>query len=114
VRVLAPALNSRLAHWVSDIDSAVRAAEERMRATIEELRSHGLKVTGEVGDANPLAAIADALHGFPADEIMISTWPAGSSRWMEKDLPRRAAERFGVPVKHLISAYDQPRVGLAA
>jgi hypothetical protein len=114
VRVLAPALNSRLAAWVSDIDSAVRAAEERMRATIEELRSHGLKVTGEVGDANPLAAIADALHWFSADEIMISTWPAGSSHWIEKDLPRRAAERSGVPIKHLISAYDQPSVGLAA
>lgn len=112
VRVLAPALNSRLAHWVSDTDSAVRAAEERMRATVDELRRYGLKVTGEVGDADPLAAIADALHGFPASEIIISTWPAASSHWMEKDLPRRAAERFGVPIKHLISAYDQPTVAL--
>jgi hypothetical protein len=114
VRVLAPALNSRLAHWVSDIDSAVRAAEERMRATIAELRHHGFTVTGEVGDADPLAAIADALRVFPANEIVVSTWPADSSHWLERDLPRRAAERFGVPITHLISAYDQPVAQVAA
>jgi len=65
VLVLAPALNSRLRHWVSDIDGAVRAAEARMHDTIHELRRHGVEVKGEVGDADPLAAIADALVSFP-------------------------------------------------
>lgn len=108
VMVLAPALNSRLRHWVSDTDAAVQAAHERMRGTIGELRRHGLTVTGEVGDADPLAAMADALATFAATRIMISTWPAGTSNWLEKDLPSRAAERFGLPIHHIISPYDAP------
>jgi hypothetical protein len=108
VLVLAPALNSRLRHWVSDVDDAVEAAHERMRGTIGELRRHGLTVTGEVGDADPLAAMADALATFAASRIMISTWPPGASNWLEKDLPSRAAERFGLPIHHIVSPYDAP------
>lgn len=114
VLVIAPALNSRLRHWMSDIDGAVRDARQRMSATIDELRRHGLNVRGEVGDADPLTAIADALPLFPASEIIVSTWPAGASNWLEIDLPRRAAERFNVPVWHVISAYDAPHPTAAA
>ena len=114
VLVVAPALNSRLRHWVSDIDAAVHAAEQRMRATIDELRRHGLNVRGHVGDADPITAIDDALVTFRASQIMISTWPAGVSNWLEKDLPRRAAERFDVPIEHVVSAYDAPVGALAA
>jgi hypothetical protein len=110
VRVLAPALNSRLAHWVSDVDGAVRKAEERMASTIGELRRRGMSVDGEVGDADPMLAIGDALHTFDAKEIIISTWPAGTSNWLEKDLPRRAAETFKRPIHHLTSIYDMPLV----
>ncbi len=108
VLVLAPALNSRLRHHMSDTDSTLRDARERMSSTIEALRREGLTVRGEVGHADPLAAIADALVQFPAGEIMISTWPRATSNWLEKDLPRRAAERFGIPIDHVISAYDAP------
>ncbi len=114
VLVLAPALNSRLRHMLSDSDGAVKAARERMHGTIAELRRHGLIVEGEVGDSDPLAAITDALVEFHADEIMISTWPDGASNWLEKDLPRRARERFDVPVHHLTSPYDLPAVTEAA
>jgi hypothetical protein len=111
VLVLAPALNSRLRHRLSDSDAAVEAAHDRMRATIEELRRLGLTVTGEVGDADPLTAMADALASFAATRIMISTWPAGASNWLEKDLPGRAAERFGLPIHNIVSRYDAPVSG---
>ncbi len=114
VLVLAPALNSRLRHWVSDVDAAVEAARERMQGTIDELRRHGLTATGRVGDADPLQAIADALVGFAASRVIISTWPAGASNWLEKDLPNRAAARFGLPIHHLISPYDLPVAGSVA
>ena len=114
VLVVAPALNSRLRHMLSDFDGAVTAAQERMHGTIAELRRHGRTVEGEVGDSDPLAAITDALVQFRADEIMISTWPAGASNWLEKDLPRRARERFDVPVHHLTSPYDLPASTKAA
>ena len=44
---------------------------------------------------------------------MISTWPAGASNWLENDLPRRAAERFNLPVAHVVSAYDAPHATAA-
>jgi hypothetical protein len=57
----------------------------------------GEHVEGIVGDAEPLAAIQDAinLHGF--DEIIISTLPTRVSRWLKLDLPSKAAG-LGLPV----------------
>ena len=57
----------------------------------------GGHVEGIVGDAEPLAAIQDAinLHGF--DEIIISTLPTRVSRWLKLDLPSKAAG-LGLPV----------------
>jgi len=66
----------------------------------------GAPVTGAVGDADPLAAISDALHGQPFDEIIISTLSRRLSRWMRMDLPSKA--RFlGLPVTH-VSPDRQP------
>jgi hypothetical protein len=71
--VVAPALNSRLRHWISDEDVARRAAEERLAFCLERLTRAGLEARGVVGDADPLQAIADALYDFAANEIVIAT-----------------------------------------
>ena len=57
----------------------------------------GDRVESMIGDAEPLAAIQDAvnLHGF--DEIIISTLPTRVSRWLRLDLPHKAAG-LGLPV----------------
>ena len=57
----------------------------------------GAPVEGMVGDAEPLAAIHDALnlHGF--DEIILSTLPQRVSRWLRLDLPSKVAG-LGLPV----------------
>jgi hypothetical protein len=57
----------------------------------------GGRVEGMVGDAEPLAAIQDAvnIHGF--DEIIISTLPTRVSRWLRLDLPHKVAG-LGLPV----------------
>ena len=57
----------------------------------------GAPIESMIGDAEPLAAIQDAinLHGF--DEIIISTLPSRVSRWMKLDLPSKAAG-LGLPV----------------
>jgi GABA permease len=105
VLVVAPALNSRVRHWVSDTDAAVEAAEERLATAVAELRRRGVDARGEVGDAEPLHAIADALAGFEADEILFSTHPPGRSHWLEKNLIEAARSRFEPPVTHLVSGY---------
>jgi hypothetical protein len=110
VLVVAPALNSRLRHWMSDTDAALAAAAERLRAAVDHLRHAGVHAEGEVGDADPLVAIEDAMTAFPADAIILSTWPEGTSSWLERDLLARVRTRFDVPIEHLVSRYDAPAV----
>src|SRR3954454_7033300 len=87
VLVVAPALNSRLRHWMSDVDGARRAAEERLKTRLERLDAAGVGARGEIGDGDPLQAIADALSVFPADEIIIATHPEERSHWLPPDPP---------------------------
>ncbi len=75
ILVVTPALNSPLRHWASDEDNARAAAQERLDASLRQLASAGLRARGEVGDADPLQAIEDALRTFGADEIILSTHP---------------------------------------
>lgn len=105
VLVVSPALNRRLRHWVSDTDGAMAAARERLELALGLLGDAGVSAGGEIGDADPLQAIEDALARFPADALIVSTHPPGESNWLEKDLVQRAEERFELPVTHLVSSY---------
>jgi nucleotide-binding universal stress UspA family protein len=96
VFVVAPALNSRLRHWLSDEDGARRRAEERLVAYVDRLERAGAHARGSVGDADPVQAIADALVIFAADEIVIAAHPERSHR-LAGDLATRA-RRFGLPI----------------
>lgn len=60
-------------------------------------KAAGGPIEAIVGDAEPLAAIQDALnlHGF--DEVILSTLPTRVSRWLHVDLPRKVAG-LGLPV----------------
>jgi hypothetical protein len=109
ILVCTPALNSRLRHWASDEDGARLAAQERLDASLEGLRSLGIDASGEVGDANPLQAMEDALRTFGADEIIISTHPEGRSNWLERGVVEHARERFTVPVRHVVVDLDRER-----
>jgi hypothetical protein len=102
VLVVAPALASPVQHWVSDVDGARSAADDRVRASVERLAETGLVVRGEVGDQDPLQAIEDALRTFGANEILISTHPEGRSHWLEQDLISKARERFALPITHVV------------
>lgn len=112
VRVVVPALNSPLRHWLSDEDEARRRAEARLARCLSRLGAAGIAASGHVGDADPLLAIADELHAFPAEEIVISTHPPSRSRWLARDLVDRARTRFGLPVTHLVvGSADAPARG---
>jgi hypothetical protein len=60
----------------------------------EAARGH---VDGIIGDSDPHVAIRDTVTNVGIDEIIISTLPVRVSRWLRRDLPRRAKE-FGIPV----------------
>lgn len=97
-------------HRLVDPEVAGReVAHERLAAALVRLReAAGSEVTGEVGDADPMAAIQDALgHAGGFDEIIISTLPRRLSRWLHVDLPSKASG-LGLPVTH-VEARDAPR-----
>jgi GABA permease len=103
LRLVVPALNSHLRHWLSDTDDAVSVARRRGQAARSVLKSHGVPIDVEVGDSVPLLAIGDALSQFQADEIVISTLPLNQSHWLEHNLVERARREFDVPVRHVIA-----------
>ena len=110
VLVVCPALNSPLRHWASDEDGA-RAKAERRLGGVARARSprQGVEARGEVGDADPIQAMDDALRTFGADEIVISTHPPGRSNWLEKEMIARARERYDVPITHVVVDLEHER-----
>jgi GNAT superfamily N-acetyltransferase len=103
VLVVAPAFNSRLRHYMSDSDGARHAARLRLAECVAALRRAGVRAHGEIGDADPLLAIEDAMGMVAVDEIIIGTHPEHRSNWLARDLIARACERFGVPVVHVVA-----------
>jgi hypothetical protein len=97
-----PAQPSPLQHLASDDDPGRRAARERVDASLAKLRGKGLSAQGQVGDADPLQAIEDALRTFGPDEIIISTHPEGRSHWLERGIVEHARDRFAVPITHVV------------
>jgi hypothetical protein len=80
---------------------------ELAERTAHEARSHferaGLRVERTaIGDASPVLAIADELRLRPEhyDTIVVSTLPAGRSRWLMSGIGSQVA-RFGLPVVHV-------------
>jgi hypothetical protein len=102
VRVIAPALNSRLRHWLSDEDDARRRASLRLAATLESLCAEGIDADGRVGDADPLQAIADALVKSQPEEIPIATQPGQRSNWATRDLFEHVRRRFAQSVVQIV------------
>ena len=102
ILVIAPALTKgRLEYWTGDLDAAERDAREKLTRALDALRGAGLAARGHVGDPDPAQAIVDALHEFPADEIVIATHPEERSNWLERRVVARA-RGLGVPVTHVV------------
>jgi hypothetical protein len=71
----------------------------------------GHRVTGSLGDAEPLMAIQDSIHLGKYDEIIISTLPPRVSRWLKLDLVSKA-RALGLPVTH-VEAASKVEAGVA-
>jgi hypothetical protein len=99
--LLVPATPQGLHRVVDPEVTGVEAARERLRIALPILgEAAGAEVTGHVGDANPLAAIQDALNLQGFDEIILSTLPWKLSRWLRLDLPSKV-RALGTPVLHV-------------
>ena len=104
VTVIAPVNQPREGYVVYE-DTRRASAGRRLDKTLETLRAEGIKASGFVVDADPVAAVKDALVQLEPrpDEIVVSTHPRQRSGWLRRDVVeriRRAAE--GVPVEHVV------------
>ncbi len=88
--------NQRGLTW--DEDEARADAQVRLDEALDRLRGIGATATGEIGHRDPIEATEDALRGREVDEVLLSTLPAGISRWLGQDVPTRLKGSILVPV----------------
>jgi cell pole-organizing protein PopZ len=84
-------------------------AAQRLERALARFRDLGAEAEGEIGDEAPLQAIADAVRERTFDEIILSTFPPGLSRWLRQDLPHRVERTFDVTVTHLVGEPEGTR-----
>ena len=78
-------------------------AHQRLAHTLERLHDAGLEAVGQVMDPDPFTAVQNALQFYPADEIIISTFPETRSGWLRSDLIERVRRITSKPVEHVVS-----------
>ena len=100
--IIAPAHGSAATQWYIDEDAARADATQRLRGCVSCLSGAGIHAEGRLADPDPVNAITDALHDFPADEILIVTAPQRPSTWLHRSVIDRARCTFQQPVKHLV------------
>jgi hypothetical protein len=108
--LLVPATPRGLHRVVDPEDAGQEEAEACLMIARDLLEERtGAEVTGNVGVADPMAAISDAVHHDHFDEIIVSTLPRRLSRWMRLDLPSKV-RGLGLPVLHVMPDATAPRV----
>jgi len=101
--LLVPATPVRhLATWTEGESRAV--ASEKATAARGRLEKAGVNVVdARVGDPRPFQAVMDALTDESFDEVIVSTFPPGISRWLGTDLINRLQRATDLPITHVIA-----------
>jgi hypothetical protein len=102
VTVVAP-VNQPRQGYVVYYDTRKAAARRRLDRTLDLLRSHGIPGNGVVVEADPVAALRDAIDQLEPDEVIVSTHPQQKSGWLRRDAVdqmRRVAEPL--PFEHVV------------
>lgn len=102
VRVVAPALSSKMEYAFSDVDGPREEARQTLESSLALMERSGISATGEVGDANPVLAFEDAVATFEPDAVVVSTHPEGRSHWLETDVIEKIRSRTELPVTHVV------------
>src|SRR5919198_3536315 len=78
---------------------------EEARARLDEacaaLRDRDIECEGLLGDGDPMVAVQEVWNPGRFDEILVSTFATGASRWMQIDLPHRIAKLTDCTVRHV-------------
>lgn len=89
-------------------DQSANEAREVLDHALPALsEAAGTSVEGILGDADPMAAVQDAINLLGFDEVIVSTLSPRLSRWLRLDLPSKVAG-LGLPVT-TVTPTDEPR-----
>jgi hypothetical protein len=75
----------------------------RVNAALERLHAAGIEAEAMLGDVDPACAVIEVWDPRRWDEVLVSTLPTGTSRWLRVDLPHRIARAVDAPVSHVES-----------
>jgi len=110
VTVVSP-VNEPQRGYVVYTDTRRASARRRLERALGHLREAGVPADGYVVEADPAAAVRDALATLepPVDEILVSTHPEEKSGWLRRGVLDRIRSAAGsVPVEHLVSDGSAP------
>jgi hypothetical protein len=108
VTVICPVNQPREGYVVYE-DTRRAAAGRRLERTLAVLREEGIPAAGLVVEADPVAAVRDALAQLepPPDEIVVSTHPRQKSGWLRRNVVERIERAAdGRPVEHVVVDLD--------
>ena len=86
----------------------------RVNAALDRLHGAGLEAEAMLGDVDPACAVIEVWDPRRWDEILVSTLPTGTSRWLQIDLPHRISRAVDAPVHHIESHTAATRDAAAA
>jgi hypothetical protein len=115
VTVVCPVNQPREGYVVYE-DTRRAAAGRRLERTLSVLREEGIAASGLVVEADPVAAVRDALAQLepPPDEIVVSTHPREKSGWLRRNVVERIERAAkGRPVEHVVVDLEQEAGGEA-
>ncbi len=75
----------------------------RLQSALERWSAAGLKAEGVIGDADPVQAVAEVCKPGRFDEVIVSTLPGQTSRWLRWDVPYRIGALTDLPVTHVVA-----------
>jgi hypothetical protein len=110
VTVVSP-VNEPRRGYVVYTDTRRASARRRLERALAHLRDEGINADGYVVDAEPAAAVRDALAQLepPVDEILVSTHPEEKSGWLRRSVIDQIRSAAGdVPVEHLVAGPGGP------
>ena len=73
----------------------------RVNRALIRLHAAGIDAEAMLGDVDPCCAVIEVWDPRRWDEVVVSTLPSATSRWLRIDLPRRITRAVDAPVAHV-------------
>jgi len=80
-----------------------RAVEPRLQEALARWREAGLRAEGVAGPSDPVDAVDEVCSPGRFDEVIVSTLPGATSRWLRSDVPYRIGALTDLPVTHVVA-----------